>query len=518
MTQRRHHTPTRNSRMTHTLAGCSLVCLLLGTLTSPTPARAGIPIDKGYSAEYADEMNTRLQEALRNNDTTSLALGLMDLGFYYALQGNHKQALEYYEDAGGYFDQLNDQHGFILARISMAQQLAKLEELRKALKLYEESANLAEDLPDSSLMARGYLGTAEVLSLMGKDDRALPLFTKSRDLARSQHLKDVLVAALNGLSAIENKHGDYLSSMVHYKESKAITDSITTTEPLHREGAVLMPNPPADQSRLFLLEKEYQAQKYKMARHQLITFGLAGALGILLIAGALLYFTIRMRNRRNTARLTLQNLRQQMNPHFLFNVMNSVYLHLLEDKREESIDYLSRLNKLIRKTLENSREDMVSLAEEIELLQLYLELEQKRLRNISWEIRVDPGLHPEELQVPSMLIQPYVENSVIHGISNMEGEGRVKVLFRMNGGTVHCEIADNGIGRKKAGGLNRGTNHRSLGTGITAARLELLNSYYRKPVKVIYSEIRGEEDMPGGTRVLLDIPYEETTKHEHLNS
>jgi tetratricopeptide (TPR) repeat protein len=504
--------------MPHTLAGLTLVCLLTSTLAAPFSLLASAPTNKGYSAEYADEMNIRLQEALRNNDTTSLALGLMDLGFYYALQGNHKQALEYYGDAAGYFEQLNDQHGFILAQISMAQQMVKLDELRKALKLFDEAGEQAEDLPDSSLMARGYLGSAEVYSIMGKDDKALPLYTKSRDIARTQHIKDVLVAALNGLSAIENKHGDYLSSMVHYKESKAITDSIAPSEPLHREGTLLLPKPPADKSKMFMLEKEYQAQKYKMARHQLITFGLAGALGILLIAGILLYFIIRMRNRRNTARLTLQNLRQQMNPHFLFNVMNSVYLHLLEDKRDESIDYLSRLNKLIRKTLENSREDMVSLAEEIELLQLYLELEQKRLHKISWEIKVDSSIHPEELQVPSMLIQPYLENSVIHGLSNMEGEGRVRVSFRMNGGTVHCEIADNGIGRKKAAELSRGSNHRSLGTSITATRLELLNSYYRKPVKVIYSEIRGEDDMPGGTRVLLDIPFENTAKHEHLNS
>jgi tetratricopeptide (TPR) repeat protein len=504
--------------MPHTLAGFSLVCLLVSTLSFPHPLFANLPTNKGYSAEYADEMNVRLQEALRNNDTSSLALGLMDLGFYYSLQGNHKQALEYYEDAAGYFSQMNDQHGFILARISMAQQLTKLDEPRKALKLFEEAGELSENLPDSGLMARGYLGSAEVYSILGKDEKALPLYTKSRDLARSQHLKDVLVAALNGLSTIENKRGDYLSSMVHYKESKAITDSITPSEPLHREGGTLLPNPPADRSKLILLEKEYQAQKYKMARHQLITFGLAGALGILLIAGILLYFIIRMRNRKTTARLTLQNLRQQMNPHFLFNVMNSVYLHLLEDKRDESIDYLSRLNKLIRKTLENSREDMVSLAEEIELLQLYLELEQKRLHKISWEIKVDPSIHPEELQVPSMLIQPYVENSVIHGLSNMAGEGRVRIHFRMNGGTVHCEIADNGIGRKKAAELNWGRNHRSLGTGITATRLELLNSYYRKPVKVIYSEIRGEDDMPGGTRVLLDIPYENTAMDEHLNS
>jgi tetratricopeptide (TPR) repeat protein len=504
--------------MPHTLAGFTLICLLVSTLAAPFSLSATLPTNKGYSAEYADEMNTRLQEALRNNDTTSLALGLMDLGFYYSLQGNHEQALEYYGDAAVYFDQLKDQHGLILAQIGMAQQLVKLDELRKALKLFEVAGELAEDIPDSSLMARGYLGSAEVYAIMGKDEKALPLYTKSRDLARTQHVKDVLVAALNGLSSIENKQGDYLSSMVHYKESKAITDSISPSEPLHRDGAVLLPKPPADKSKLFQLEKEYQAQKYKMARHQLITFGLAGALGILLIAGVLLYFIIRMRNKRNTARLTLQNLRQQMNPHFLFNVMNSVYLHLLEDKRDESIDYLSRLNKLIRKTLENSSEDMVSLADEIELLRLYLELEQKRLHKISWEIQVDSSIHPDEVQVPSMLIQPYVENSVIHGISNMEGEGRIRVFFRMNGGTVHCEIADNGIGRKKAAELNRGRNHRSMGTGITASRLELLNSYYRKPVKVIYSEIRGEDDMPGGTRVLLDIPYENTLMHEHLNS
>jgi tetratricopeptide (TPR) repeat protein len=469
------------------------------------------------SPEYIEDITERVQEAIRGNDTTSLASGLLELAEYYKDHGDRTQALEYYSDAVNYFEQLSDHKGMSRSYLGMGSVYSLNAEYRKAIRVLEEAEELAGMVADSNLLGSVYLLSADVYQQMGKDDKALPLYTRACSIARNNNFKEMHIAALNGLSVLENKRGDYLSSLVYYKESKSLSDSLGVSEPVFLQKAPVVKKENADQSHLLTLEKEYLAQKYKIARHRIYVYASIGIILLILGMASVLFYIWQMQHRKITARLTLQNLRQQMNPHFLFNVMNSVYLHLLNDNRDESMEYLSRLTKVLRKTLENSRLDMNLLSEEISLLELYLGLEQKRLHRIKWNVEVDPNIDIRRITIPSMLIQPYVENSVIHGISHLEGDGEIRISFRMNGGTIHCEIEDNGIGRNKSLEINKldRKDHHSLGTGITTARLNLLNMLYKKPVKVVYSDLHDQMNQLIGTRVLLDIPFE--IKEPELN-
>lgn len=241
-----------------------------------------------------------------------------------------------------------------------------------------------------------------------------------------------------------------------------------------------------------------------------------GAIGVLLAAFLLVRRNSRRKERarmkhiQQLQQLELKALRSQMNPHFIFNTLNAVQKYILENDKEASYRYLTRFSKLIRAFLENSRQTSISLKDELDLLRSYMEMEALRFRNkFSYEIHIDPALDTAAIYIPSMLIQPYVENAIWHGIQHKQANGFVKLSVQDLGGNVlKCIIQDNGIGRKKAGEIESaaGSQHQPVGMTITQQRLEIINERLRQ-VSVNFIDL---EDTPGagsGTVVELIVTY-----------
>lgn len=221
--------------------------------------------------------------------------------------------------------------------------------------------------------------------------------------------------------------------------------------------------------------------------------------------------SIRKRNELlNTTNLYKQQaLRQQMNPHFIFNTLNSIQLFILENDPLNSHKYLTKFARLIRMTLDNSQEPKVSVKDEIEALKLYLELESLRLEGkFTFNINI---AQPDLLgyKIPTLLIQPFVENAIWHGIMMKETKsGHVDVTVEKQNGYLICQIEDDGIGRKAAIALNKRADkqHKSLGYKITAQRIELLNTIYRDSFSIEYDDLINTNGEPTGTKVTIRIP------------
>ena len=146
-----------------------------------------------------------------------------------------------------------------------------------------------------------------------------------------------------------------------------------------------------------------------------------------------------------------KNRRLQMNPHFLFNALNSMQSMVIKNKRTEAVNNIGEMSQLMRKLLDTSQNDFISLSSEIELLELYLKMEQVRFRDrLNWEINCDPSIHTDTRMVPTMIIQPFVENAVHHGIRPKNKPGYITITFKDKNGAVECIIKDDGIGRDKA--------------------------------------------------------------------
>jgi LytS/YehU family sensor histidine kinase len=164
----------------------------------------------------------------------------------------------------------------------------------------------------------------------------------------------------------------------------------------------------------------------------------------------------------------------------------------------------------MRLILENSRESEILLANEISALNHYLDLEKMRFKNLfNYFITIDKDIDKNVVLIPPMLVQPYVENAILHGIMNKGGEGKIEIDFKLHNGLIRCTVTDNGVGRKAAQSLknNKEAHHRSAATGITAERLKQLNNYVKGKISVDIKDIEDEQGNPTGTQVEIFIPY-----------
>lgn len=172
-------------------------------------------------------------------------------------------------------------------------------------------------------------------------------------------------------------------------------------------------------------------------------------------------------------------------------------------------NYLTKFSSLMRKVLENSQHTSVPLRDELDALSLYLELEKIRFKDkIDYTINVDEEIDTILYKVPTMLIQPYVENSICHGLMPLEGKGIVKIDLQLKKDYISCIIEDNGIGREAAGEKKTkcDSNHNSLGTQIVNSRLDLVNILYGTSLKTVYTDLKNDSGGPIGTRVEIHIP------------
>jgi len=215
---------------------------------------------------------------------------------------------------------------------------------------------------------------------------------------------------------------------------------------------------------------------------------------------------------RMTKKYQSMLLSSQINPHFTFNALNSVqYFILLKEDVESALNFVADFSHLMRNTLTNSRSEFIRISDEIIFLNLYLKLEQKRFdQKFSFTITIGEGLVAEDLYIPPMLIQPYLENAVIHGLANNKKDSKVQIQFLKKGDLISCIIKDNGIGRDKAMQLKNlrsgDIKHQSMGMNITETRIKILNELYSDSFVVNVKDLKTKYDESKGTQVEIKLP------------
>jgi ligand-binding sensor domain-containing protein len=217
------------------------------------------------------------------------------------------------------------------------------------------------------------------------------------------------------------------------------------------------------------------------------------------------------------AEYQMSALRAQMNPHFIFNCINSIQRYVLTNKPEEAYNYLAKFSKLIRLVLNYAEENLISLAQEIEIVELYTLLEQLRFENkFTFSIEVSEDVDENEIMVPVMIMQPYIENAIWHGLMNLEKgkQGEIKIKINLESNLLKVVIEDNGVGLKQAALLSK-KGHKSKGTDINNKRAEILHIMSNgEKGKVIIEEIINEHNKTEGTRVVIYIPQTNNLDYE----
>jgi ligand-binding sensor domain-containing protein len=210
------------------------------------------------------------------------------------------------------------------------------------------------------------------------------------------------------------------------------------------------------------------------------------------------------------AQTELKALRAQMNPHFIYNAINSVQYFITNNDPESSQKYLAKFARLIRYVVDNSKPASIPLQTEINALLLYLDLEALRFeRRFEYKVEIGEGIDANFIQIPSMLVQPYVENAIWHGLMHKDGAGKIDISFTMEPDILKCVIKDDGIGRKRSKEIKQKDSvpRRSLGMAITQERLEIINQMNNTELNVVITDLFNEKNEGIGTKVELFIPF-----------
>ena len=235
--------------------------------------------------------------------------------------------------------------------------------------------------------------------------------------------------------------------------------------------------------------------------------------------------------KKQLAQMETKALRAQMNPHFIFNSLNSINSLVLDRKHQIASDYLIKFSKLIRLILDNSRSELISLEKELETLKLYVLLESARFDNkFKCIYQVAEDVQTNSIMIPPMLLQPFVENAIWHGLMQKEGEGTITIEMKLSNQQaamsseqlamnnkqlaisrdqlLRITITDDGIGREKAGELNsKSATHKSHGMKVTSQRIEMMNNLNATGAQVHFVDLKDELGNAMGTRVDLIIPF-----------
>jgi LytS/YehU family sensor histidine kinase len=250
-------------------------------------------------------------------------------------------------------------------------------------------------------------------------------------------------------------------------------------------------------------------------RQRYIVWGLSLAL---LVFGGLIYMLIRniRQKQRANMQIKLQSLRAQMNPHFIFNSLNSIQHLVIKNESQQAFSYLSKFSKLLRMILETSDKPYILLEKEVEVLKLYLELEKLRFDSqFTTYFELEDEAEWADLKIPTLMLQPYVENAIWHGLLPKEGEKKLWIRVKVRDGYLLLEIEDNGIGRKKSGEIKslQSVKYESRSTIINENRLNLIEERYRdfSRIEFVDLELGGRAS---GTLVKLTFPIQALLVYE----
>ncbi len=342
-----------------------------------------------------------------------------------------------------------------------------------------------------------------------KEVKAIPYFSESAKLAKKTGNKMEEQKSIKALATAYENLGQFDNALKVYKRYIQISDSFKSISAQSNEANLALNTEFIKQEqRIKGLMQSQKEKELRLSKQKNLVWTLSAILIVFAMLTWALFRNIEQKKKANMV-IKLQSLRTQMNPHFIFNSLNSVNNFIAKNDERSANKYISDFSKLMRTVLKNSDQDFVGLDSEIETLKIYLELEHFRFGDkFDYSLIVDPNVEPENVQIPPMLIQPYIENAIWHGLRYKDEKGQLDVKFFLNTTKLYCTVADNGIGREKSSALKTKHQKSYQSTGIknTKERIELLNKLHRTSLGISITDLE-ENGAPSGTLVKISLPY-----------
>ncbi|MCB0371752.1 MAG: histidine kinase [Muricauda sp.] len=470
--------------------------------------------EKNQISPKVIDLNSKMADAFASDDRIVEAEGFYQNSLSLSRQVAPERLIKESEKVADFYNQKS--------RYADEIQLRKqnLTELKQLPKPSVPSENKGTSRADTITSQRINYKIANAYIAQDKLDEAIPYLEKS--IVEADKDDDLVVQkdATRKLSEVYKYKGDFTKALESYQDYVAVVDSLYVRKEQEISRAARFNREIANtQNRISSLEQERELSqsKYNLAvteqqlfeetskRQKWIIYSLIFGIAMMSLTAFLYYRSNKQQKLANNL-LALKSLRTQMNPHFIFNALNSVNTYIAKSDERSANRFLSEFSVLMRSVLENSEEDFIPLTKELELLELYVKLEHSRFADkFDYEIQVHDKVDVEAFQIPPMLLQPYIENAIWHGLRYKEEKGFLKIGVRqVTQDMLEITIEDNGIGRKKSAELKTSNQKRqkSKGMGNIKKRIQILNDMYKNRVDVSISDLNTDQT---GTRVSLKL-------------
>lgn len=505
----------------------------------------------------------KINEELGNKD--GIASGLGNLGNFFMHNKQYSKALSYYLKSMKIDEELQNNNskkrvGTFLGNTGLA--YLYLSDTVKALECFHKSLSINKEVGNKINIARDLGNIAMVYDYQKNYSLALDYYFKSLDmqaeisdknsmaitlgnigssyldqkkyLEAEKYLKQALqmadtlevfesVLASNiNLSDYYSQVGNYKKALEHYKRGASAKDSLFNAEKTQEITRK------EEQHKFDKKESELKVEqdnkdaiaKEELQKQKLLRNSIASGSAIILLSGLFIFFFYKRKRdaeqKQKETLLSLQvsetemkALRSQMNPHFIFNALQSIQTFLLSNKADDANNYLLKFSKLMRLVLENSQHSEVTLEKDMQALELYMQLESIRLKHpFAYKFHIDESINVDETTIPPLILQPFVENAIWHGLQHKNEPGEINIYISKKGNALQAVVEDNGVGRDMSKKVAQPMllKKESLGMKLTEERLKLLNETKNVNAQFSITDLFTKENLPAGTKVELSLP------------
>jgi tetratricopeptide (TPR) repeat protein len=445
--------------------------------------------------------------------TGSLAIAYNNMALMYASMRKYPESLRYADSSIHIFRQLKDTNALMLPYGIFGNYYSHIRKYDSAIYYFNKNLVIANHIGNKRELAFVYVNLGICCKELGKYKLAIQYFDTAGKLAHAANYRQLYFEIPHMLADLYDATHDYKKEAGYLRIAETNKDSILN-EAKTKELADMTAR--FDNKELenknALLAKDNDIKQIKLRQKNILVYSGFGAAALLLVIGAQVVRHNKLKANKKLLQVEQKQLLAQMNPHFIFNSLNSIQQFVVQNDTLNANKYLADFALLMRQTLDNSKDSTISLRRELDYLDNYLSFESMRFEDkFQYTLTCAEDIDPETVEIPSMIVQPFVENAIRHGLYNLQGkEGKLNIAFYKKEGYLICEVDDNGIGMEEAERIKsqRLIKHQSLGMDITRQRLELVSKMTNGDYNITVVNKQDMDQNPAGTTIIIKFPLE----------
>lgn len=459
------------------------------------------------------EFKKSLAIELAEDNKLGLAINYHNIGAVYEAYNKFDEALENYYKSLEYNENIDSDIGRIICKNSIGGIYVKQKKPIAAFEIIEPTIALAEKKGDKYYIASSYITLGWAQNQLGKTALSKQNLEKGLKVAEDYNFPLFIVSANKELSLLNEKLGNTDIAFKQYRKAVAFEQTIINKENAQYINSVKSEyETEKKNNQIKFLAKQNEIANLKIVENKKTAIIIFVTLFVLSVGSFFLYRHKRLKNEKKILTLEQDLLRNQMNPHFIFNSLNSIKLYIINNEKENAVYYLNKFSKLIRKILIASTEKEISLTEELDTMDLYMNIENIRFSNeINYSYSIDKNLNTDSIIVPSLVLQPFLENAIWHGLSSKKEDKKICIqVTKKTSDFATVIITDNGIGREASAKIkkNKLLERKSVGIDLTKQRLENFYKNYTNSYKLNIEDL-SKNNKAIGTKVTIEIPIKQ---------